>query len=466
MESKDMSKMDSKDGLTNDELSKIYSILDNYRNVESEQHVAAPANRDVEIDDELIGEDDDEITMLYNESEKISEKLCKNILSRHSVKVNTKNISIMEKAKFTAEELTLITNRYNEIHSAADEANSLKENLVSYYMSTDPTLTKDDAERDVSGLMSGVENLTSKFHAAMAEGFDPKTHINSMVEGMNLQQRYDFLINALSIATTLNVQTMGGVSDIENSLTESIEKLKEENQEISVEVCDTLQESLSELLLSSPLMLTNADHISEMMNAAKSETATVVDFTSSQYDDFRHKNEMALATWIEHRNGSLTTLPENIMPEALGVSIAAGVEEARIMEEVASGSKGLDWAIKCLKVLGAIALICFLGYIAFIGLALVAGLFFEAGIIVMGTSAIAIFAASVLAFLACWGYSDVVIKAATKIVEWSADAYDWITTKFKECIYPAIESGVKKIIAWIKSLFGGSNNNNAQKVLA
>ena len=80
----------------------------------------------------------------------------------------------MEKAKFTAAELSVITNRYNEIHSSANESQSLKENLLAYYMSTDPSITQEDATKVVDGLMSGVDNLTTKFKTALADGWNPK----------------------------------------------------------------------------------------------------------------------------------------------------------------------------------------------------------------------------------------------------------------------------------------------------
>ena len=106
--------------LSHDEMDRIDSQIVNNR-------VATSSNENCE---DLIGTDDDELTQLFQESEKIAGKICKNILSAHSIMVNNKNISIMEKAKFTAAELSVITNRYNEIHSSANESQSLKENLV------------------------------------------------------------------------------------------------------------------------------------------------------------------------------------------------------------------------------------------------------------------------------------------------------------------------------------------------
>lgn len=443
--------------IRNSEECKFSSLLDSIRNFESENS---------DYCEELLGIDEDESYKLYEKVEKYSDLICKNLLLNHSINVNNKNLKHMEKINFTKDELGIITNRFNEIHSAYDETKSLKENLVSYYMTTNETISSDDAELIITRLMSGVEELTTKFQKAMAEGWNPKEHVDAMVEGMTLQQRYDFLVNAISLVNTLNVQTMGEVQDVQATINETIEKMKSGNIEVTDAVCDELQNSLIELLQSSPLMVTNAEQIKEMMDAANGQTTNVVDFASSQYDDYRYKNEMALAAWIEHKNGALTTLPSDTIPEALGVSIAAGVEEAHIMEEVATDSKPFEWAVKALKILGAVALTCFLGYVAILGLALLAGAFFEASIIVMGTSTIAIIAATALSFLICWGYSEVAIKAGSKILEWTGEAYDLVVKKLKDNVYPTIKAGFTKLVSWVKSLFKKGETTITQEALS
>lgn len=428
-------------------------------------YLVTTADVDAENADVIIGVDDDDLNMILQDSAIIAEEVCKNVLSTHSIMVNNKNISNMEKVNFSAAELSVITNRYNDIHSATNESMSLKDNLVAYYLSTDSDLSMEEAEKVVVGLISGVEDLTTKFNTALSNGWNPKEHIDEMVAGMDLQQRYDFLVNCISIVNALNVHTMGELQGIQASINESIEKMKAGNIEITDALCVNLQNSLSELLSTSPLMLTTEDQIKEMMKAANGETANVVDFTSSQYNDYRYKTEMALATWIEHKKGTVTTLPEDVVPEALGVSIAAGIEEAHILEEVATGSKPLEWAIKGLKILGAIALTCFLGYIALLGLAFSAVAFFEASIFVMGTSNVAIIVAAALSFLVSWGYSEVIINAGTKILEWSGEAYDWVADKLRDNVYPTIKTGFTKLISWIRSIFNNVTSTSTQEAL-
>lgn len=439
---------------------------DEMAKVEAQMAVRPDLAPSVDDSDELIGADDDEWTRLVGTSDKIAGKVCKNLLNAHSIMVNQQNLSIMEKAEFTAAELSIITNRYNEIHAAADESQPLKENLEAYCLSADPALSKEEAATEVAGLMAGVEELTSKYRTALTEGWDPKAQIDAMVEGMDLQQRYDFLVNALSLVHALNVRTMGEMQDVQSAVDETLETMKSGHVAVTDAACDELQESLVELLQESPLMLTHSGQIQEMMDAAGGTTATVVDFASSQYDDYRYKCEMALATWIEHKKGTLTTLPADIVPESLGVSIAAGIEQAHVLEEVATGSKTLEWAVQCLKVLGAVALTCFLGYVALVGLALVTSAFFEATILVMGTSTVAIIAAAALSFLVCWGYSSVAITAGTKVLEWSGEAYDWVVVKLRDRVYPAVKAVFTKLVSWFRSwVKGASTASTTQEAL-
>ena len=220
--------------------------------------------------------------------------------------INNKNNRIMETTKFTKAELNAITNRLNAIHAHGSEELSLKDRLVSYYMTTDENLTKEEAEQTVSRLMSGVDDLTSKYKAALENGWNPNEHIAEMTAGMTTQERYDFLVNAISIVKNLNVNILGDASDIKGDVEAAIAEMKASNAEVTDATCAALQASLAELLESSPLMLTGEDKIKEMMDAARGQSTNVVDFASSEYDDYRYKNEMALAAWIEHKQNIST----------------------------------------------------------------------------------------------------------------------------------------------------------------
>lgn len=411
-----------------------------------------------DIDDD--SENNSENDSLLSNIDKISKELCTKILLLRSIETENKNNRIMETTKFTKAELNAIANRLNAIHTHGSDELHLKEKLVSYYMTTDENLTQEEAEQTISRLISGVDDLTFKYKAALENGWNPNEDIAALTANMTTAERYDFLVNAISVLNSININTLGVMSDVNGSLEATIAELKSSHLEVTNQTCDELQEILAELLETSSLMLTGEDKVKEMLSASCGQTTNVIDFASSLYDDYRYKNEMALAAWIEHKNDNITSLPEAILPEALGASIAAGVEEARILDEASSGNKSWDWAIKALKILGAVALVCFLGYIALLGLALVACSFFEAAILVMGTSSAAIFIATALSFLVSWGYCEVLIKFGTKVVNWCGEAYSWATDKLKEKVVPLIKKGADKLKNWFKATFGGNDKPN------
>ena len=131
----------------------------------------------------------------------------------------------METTKFTKAELNAITNRLKAIHAHGSEELSLKDRLVSYYMTTDETLTKEEAVQTVSRLMAGVDDLTSKYKAALENGWNPNEHITEMTASMTTQERYDFLVNAISIAKNLNVNILGDISNINGGVDSVITEL-------------------------------------------------------------------------------------------------------------------------------------------------------------------------------------------------------------------------------------------------
>ncbi len=391
-------------------------------------------------------------------NEKKVSKMCYNFLHAHSIEMNNKNNHIMEKINLNATELATVTNRFNEIHSNFTESETLKGNLVAYY-AKNAAVSNEEAEQIITRLMSGVDDLTSKFNQAMEEGWNPAEQVASLTAEMTLEERYKFLLNAIAVTQTLNVGHLADSSDLKEELERLVERLAAENKEVSNETCACLEEMLAELLGASSLMLTGADQVQKMMEAARGKEMQVVDFASAQYDDLRYKCEMALATWIEYQKGSLSSLPEGLIPESLAVSVAAGVEETRVMDQVASGRKPVEWAVKALKILGAVALVCLLGYVALIGLILTVATFFEAAIMVLGTSSVAVFIASAMTFLIGWGFSDVAVKVGNKILQWGGDAYDCVISKLKDDIFPAISEAATRFVDWLRSLFGGQGQS-------
>ena len=388
--------------------------------------------------------------------EKNIENVCHNFLDSYSIELNNKNQKIMETTKLTKAELDRIAVRFNEIHSAvaASTTLSVKDQLTTYYLSASDNLSQTEAEQTVGRLMSGVDSLTDKYYAALNDGWNPTYEVMQMTADMDLQQRYDFLINAIAIAQSINAQNLGGdIAEMKSAVEAAIASLTADHSVVNEDVCKTLETLLCQLLESSSLMLQDSEQVKELMAAAGKGQTAAVDFAAATYDDRLYKYQMALAAWIEFENGNLESFPKNTIPEAVGVSVAAGIEEAKIVQEVSLGHKCVEWGVKCLKILGGVALACFLGYVGIVGLTISALSFFSAGVMIVGTSTAGIIVSGLAALLITCGLCDTVLEVSTKIMEGCSVAYDYVVDKLANDVFPAIKELATRFVAWVRSLF-------------
>ena len=399
--------------------------------------------------DELISEQ-----VAEENIEKKAEELCHNLLDEYSIKMNNKNQTIMNTTKLSKAELDRIAVRFNQINSAVAATTTLpmKEALTAYYLAEVDGLGYDEAKQTIERLMEGVNSLTEKYQQALAGDWNPKDDIDQITVDMTLEQRYDFLVNAIAIAQSVNAQTLGGdVEQMKTTVEQAVATLTANHSAVTEETCKELQVLLCQLLESSSLMLLGAEQAKELMEAAGKGEA--VDFAASTYDDYLYKYQMALAAWIEFQKGELESFPDNTIPEAVGVSIAAGVEEAKIVQQVSFGRKCVEWGVKCLKILGGVALVCLLGYVGIMGMIITALSFFSAGIMILGSSTCAIIVAGLAALLVSCGISDTVIEVGGKILTACSNAYDYVVEKLRDDIFPAIKEMVVRFVNWVRSLF-------------
>ncbi len=424
-------------GKSNNIYDKLFSLLE-------DNDIFEPQSDSLEGVEELDSE----------EKRKIIDQMCQNFLTNRSILLNNKNNTIMNTTKLTQDELNTVVARYNEINSTMDAATSLKDGLIAYYLKEveDPTLA--EATHTVERLMSGVEDLTAKYRQALDQGWNPESEVEQMTADMTVEQRYNFLVNAIAIVKSINAKNLGQTGEQVTELVESsIATMSQDDAVIDDQVCQTLTQTLSALLESPTVMLNSAEQVQELMRAAGEGQTEAVDFAAQIYDDNRYKCQMALAAWIEYQQGNLESFPEHSIPEAVGVSVAAAVEEAKIIEEVSLGRKTVEWGVMCLKVLGGVALACLLGYIALLGIAISTMAFFEAGIMVLGTTTAAIIGAGMFAVLVSCGVSQTAIEAGAKVMVWCGDVFDQIVETLRDRVFPVIRNIASKLVSKIKILF-------------
>ena len=374
-----------------------------------------------------------------------------------TISLTTKNSVIMNNVEFTKEEMVKVIERYNAIVKSNKADLSLKENLVNAYMSASPAKTKEEAENIVNSLIAGCDTLTRKYNEALSNGFNAEAEITSICEGKSLKDKYSFLINALAMVETLNLDAFTSLTDANTAVKKAIEDYNAAAPEPTEEDCETMKKLLAEALANNTILVSSLEKARAILTTANEGTSSVVDFTSAQYDDARQKAETALAAWLEYEAGGISSVQQGASPEAIGVGAATAVEEAKIMADVASGSKTTEIAIKCLKVLGGVALTCLMGYYGILAASLAGGAIAYGLLSVLGTSLLACIATMVLVIPVLWGMADLGVNAGAYILEKAGDAYDYVVEKLRESIFPKIAEVAKGFVDWLKSKFEHRN---------
>lgn len=403
--------------------------------------------------EDLIGEDEEKDNQ-WQENEKIIDEKCKNEHICVSVETNNKIQQRMNNMKITQEEMVKVAERCKSISSNYESNLTLVENLVAAYKKACPELLEEEVTEKVKKLMKGCDDLTIRYNRAIAEGFNVEEEINSLTKGLDVETRFNYLVNALSAVEALNASNFASLKDANETMKKNIEDYTKATENPTEADCDEMQKLLVEAISSNTLLLTGMENAQQLLASAK-DANSAIDFTKAQYDDARTKAEMALAMWLEYENGNLTSIETGATPESIGIGAATAVEEAKIVNDVATGRKTADIAIKCLKILGGIALFLLLGYIGVVIAAMVGGLAAAALLSIFGTSTIACIATIAICLPLISGLAQLCVDGGTYVFEKAGEAFDFVVENLRESVFPKVKETFIKVIAWFKEKLGG-----------
>ena len=353
------------------------------------------------------------------------DEVCKKMNAGGSFEINDKIQRNMNNLKISQEDMAKVAGRYQSVNSSYDSSKNLSENLKAAYKAACPTASDEEATLIVEKLLKGCDELTIKYHQALADGFDAEAEISNLTKGMETEDRYRFLINALSAVEALNIASFPSQTSIKEAVEAAVKEYAEATPNPTDADCEAIQKLLAEALTNNTLVLAGSEKAQELLHSAK-ETNTVVDFASEQYDDARMKAEMALAMWLEYEDGNISSIETGASPEAIGIGAATAVEEAKVMNDVATGKTTADIAIKCLKILGGVALFLMLGYLGIMGAAIV-GAYAAGGLIsLFGTSIVACVASLIICLPLMWGMAQAGVAVGSFIMDKAGQAFDFV----------------------------------------
>lgn len=365
--------------------------------------------------------------------------------------LTTKNCIIMN-IDFTKDEVLKIQELSTEFNNTEDKNLTLSENLVTFYLNQRPGTAKEDAEKIMENLTKGVRTFHEELTEAQKNnGVNYVEKLQEMGKDLSNEQKYEIYINFLSMLTVLDVQNFDEekVSQIENFQT--VKGRFAVSSEVTDEMLDEVIEKIANALKDNTFCLTTTEMVGSLFEKIQEESSLEESLSGCE-EDFRIKLINAMMTYIAYQNGEIASLAgQDISPEAIAVGAAAGVEQARIMEDYRLGRISWEQALEILKFIGGVALFCTLYFLftsAAVGIALLS---FATLTNILGGSILAMVISGAVSMCFAFELTELTAETVLSIIEWSGSAFDQVVSFWQETAWPFIKESASAISDWFKT---------------
>lgn len=419
---------------------------------------ASILNYEINMDtaNEILGMDEEQ----YNEKKMVSE--VRNEELNDSIKVQNETITFNStnmNINFTKEEALKIQELFAAYNKSENSESTIDENLVNFYLNQRPGTFAEDAHEVVKGFHKGIETFNTNLTEALKEdGIDYVSQLKELGTDLTNEQKYELYINFLAALHVLNVQNFDAekASQIEDF--EAIKQSLAPIGDVTDEMLDEAIEKIVDALNNNTLCMTSIDKVKDLMESLPDGTEAVQETLLGSENDMRAKLITALATYIAYQNEDIASLKgQEVSPETIAIAVAAGIEQAHVIEDTRTGKITIEKAIKVLKIIGGVALWTALtagGIYVTINLAM----FTMASLIgLLGTSLLAIIVAGGMALMVSIGISNSLSDTVSSVMDGAGNIFDKIVVTWREIAWPAIKKKAETFISWVRSLLTNKN---------
>ncbi len=266
--------------------------------------------------------------------------------------------------KIPRKEMDTVKKILEEILTSHSEEEGSIDCMARFYCEQFPNVSQESARELAEKISTVVDGYHSKCEEAMEADINQwiMEQIDSRTGEMSLEEEYWCRMNVLVAIDAVDGQSLKNMNDLAVSeWTYDTERVSGETLRIPPKgsVTETDLENLNQVLADgiekSGAMLYGCENFSRLLEQAAEEDAVKV-FVTDMWTDTKLKCFQSLATWIAYRNGSLTTLPEDVTVELLTVSVCAGMDADNATKNAAAGKITWEEAVKIIKVAGAVFL--------------------------------------------------------------------------------------------------------------
>lgn len=271
--------------------------------------------------------------------------------------------------QFTDQELKNITTMAGQFIEKNDSSKSIKENMMLFLTEAVPGMTAIMCEETVDSLVKGITSFTDAYRDFCDNDEMPLyDRCMDIIKDRPAQEQAACIINFIAMLKTMDASVLTEVlGDTQADLMSKFEEFCGSGvaEDISEEQIEELHNQLRDAIGNNAVCLAGEEQMKNLLAALDTDRDMVKTLVEKQVSEFDFKCYAALAAYISYKQENLASIPEDVDPEVLGASIAAGVERAKVIAGVKSGIISWDQAFKLLKYIGGallLALFVWLNY--------------------------------------------------------------------------------------------------------
>lgn len=357
--------------------------------------------------------------------------------------------------KLSKEEVLKVQELTKKINESYNTELSLEENLVKFYLAERPGAFPEDAYDIVNGMKSGIVSFNANLKKALENGeFDYASELKKIASEMPINQKYELYINFLAALQSLCVSNLSAEQTTQLDNFQTIREKLIVKDEVTEEMLNDVENKIGQLLKNNNFCLGSIESLKELINELPNGSEAVESVVNNTEQDMREKMIASMATYIAYQNEELESLRgQELSPEATAISVAAGVEEMHVMNDLNSGKTTVDKAIRVLKIIGGIALFSLLAYIAFNCITAIGTLSMAMFMVAFGSTTIATIGAFITSLFVVWSLTNSTFNAGEKIMNWSSRIFDAVVNTWRETVWPSIFVVLEDIKDWFVALF-------------
>ena len=365
----------------------------------------------------------------------------------------------METMKLKKSEIDYVKTLAAQFAESEDKEKTLKENLVEFFMGHfSEEVGRKSATETIERITSGITTFNEQLSEALKKDLeagkvDYLDALSAVGSDMPLKNRFELYASFLILLETLEADNLNLE---EMSFKESYEAKKHtrfvipQGEEVSQEMLNEVLEKINYMLENSSFCLSTIESSRSLLDVLDDDKLAFA-LIDSEEEDLRAKMIMATCTYIGVKSGEITALAPETKPEFVALGVAAGIEEQKVLANLANGNLDENKAVQVLKIIGAVVLITALVFAVSYISAIAGGAVLVCLFTLLGEGIFAAFASAIVASVVIVGLYCLLTIASFKIVEVAGDIFDKLVDFIREKTMPVVKEVWCKVKAWVNS---------------